>query len=352
MHRTLKNCLLAGVSAAVLGLGVAGPAKAFDQVDWDWTATIDETVTKTVTITIDLTPVGLAMVEDLQVLIGDVNATATVNDINNYRPDGGTDGGVLELQWRYALGGGVYVDPGNSPEVVAGAPGANCTANSFGGPVLGTCVDETDGNGYNGTVYALVDLEDLLGETLDAVTQLPQVVNAATAVGNNVDITADVALQLHEGQFVVGGPCGECDAADEDGVFDNAGLAALAAYFGVNTNLILTGLLGYEALNGNISPASITATATVFDILNATVNNAATAVANNKSITQLYAPDTNGLLIGDVTQFAFADVAATATVYGVDINNYSNLGGTFRPIVNNVATAVGNNLSINVTVAP
>jgi hypothetical protein len=349
MKRTLKTCLLAGASAAALGLMVSGPAKAFDQVDWDWTATIDETIIKNVTITIDLAPVGLGMVEDLQVLIGDVTAVALVDGINNNRPAGEGGTGVFEGQFHYGLGGRAIDDGFNTPGIVILPP------NGCAGPADATCVDETDGaagTGINGTVYVKINLDELVGETLDAVTQLPQVVNAATAVGNNVNITADVALQLHEGQFVVGGPCGECDPAAENTVFhDTALIALIAAVNDVNTNLILAGMLGYEALNGNISPSKITAVATVTNILNATVDNAATAVANNKTVDLTYLPD-NGLLIGDMTQFAYADVAATAVVANVDINNYANLGGTFRPIVNNVATAVGNNLNINVTAAP
>lgn len=54
--------------------------------------------------------------------------------------------------------------------------------------------------------------------------------------------------------------------------------------------------------------------------------------------------------MGDVTQFAFADVTATSKVNDVSLYNYSNLGSSLaRPIESSVATAVGNNKSITVT---
>jgi Na+/H+ antiporter NhaD/arsenite permease-like protein len=90
--------------------------------------------------------------------------------------------------------------------------------------------------------------------------------------------------------------------------------------------------------------AKIRATSTVDGILNATVDSSATAVANNLTVSM----GPNGLLIGDVTQFAYADVTARSKVTDVTLNNYTGLGSLTRPIVSSVATAVGNNASISV----
>ena len=57
-------------------------------------------------------------------------------------------------------------------------------------------------------------------------------------------------------------------------------------------------------------------------------------------------PD-DSLVIADIVQFAFADVSATSSVSNVSLNSYTNLGAV-SPIVNSVATAVGNNKNITV----
>src|ERR1051325_5164043 len=90
-----KMGLMVGVSTLALGMFAAAPATAFDDVDWTWTATVTETVTKDVIINIDIEPTGMVMLEDLQIQIGDVTATSTVNGVYNNQPTGGTDGGLV-----------------------------------------------------------------------------------------------------------------------------------------------------------------------------------------------------------------------------------------------------------------
>jgi hypothetical protein len=53
--------------------------------------------------------------------------------------------------------------------------------------------------------------------------------------------------------------------------------------------------------------------------------------------------------LADLTQFNFANVSASSTVTGVDVNNYANLGVLEGPLVNSVATAIGNNVSFSVS---
>jgi chitinase len=104
----------------------------------------------------------------------------------------------------------------------------------------------------------------------------------------------------------------------------------------------------------------------VDDIINATVDSTATAVTNNMSVDLAYAVpaanvttfqgghhhspalDSDAVMIGDFKQVALSDTSAVSVVTDVSLNKYKNLGGEFRPIVNSVATAVGNNLSISV----
>jgi hypothetical protein len=321
MTTSMKTGLLAGASAIAFGYLAMASAYAFDQVNWRWDATVTEQVNKTVNVNINLEPTGMVMLEDLQIQVGDVTATSEVHDIYNNAPGGGTPPTSLAVQWHYGLGGVLLNDGFNSPEV--------STAN----------VDETDHPpNINGTVTATIDLSTLVSAPIDAVTQLPRVVSAATAVGNNVSITTDVPVQLHEGQFTFGGISGD-SVASSDGV----------ATGGINTNLLLAGLGLLELANGNLVKANISATSDVYNILNASVDSTATAVANNLSVNVAPSSPDNALLIGDATQFSYADVSAASRVHDVTLNNYVNLGSPLgRPIVSSIATAVGNNKSITV----
>jgi hypothetical protein len=173
--------------------------------------------------------------------------------------------------------------------------------------------------------------------SLDAVKELPSVVSSATAVANNTSITGDTAVEIHEGQFAFGGVRN-----------DYIGVPELGFSSG-NSNLDLAALLLIGLGEGVLKKADIEAKSTVYDIKNASVDSSATAVANNLSI-DITANGPNRLLMGDVTQFAIADVKASSKVNDVTLSNYSNLGSALgRPIVSSVATAVGNNKSINVS---
>ncbi|MEX0694027.1 MAG: hypothetical protein WD075_06260 [Rhodospirillales bacterium] len=329
MSRFIKAGLFATASAIALVSTPITPAHAFDQVNWTWNADVTEKVKKTVNVTIDMTPAGMVMVEDLQVNIGDVTATSVVNGIDNTQPqEGGTaDLGIMDIQFHYGLGSsiegeGVVVldDDFKSPEVLSGS------------------VDEGDeAPNINGTVLATIDLGEVdvpATQSFDALTDLPSVVSAATAVANNSSISSDTSLELHEGQFAFN--TGEGSSGGFDGIDTG------------NSNLSLTTVLGIQALNGNLGSSNVEAKSRVFDILNASVDSSATAVVNNMSISLAPAASTDSLVIADIVQFAYADVTATSRVRDISLNNYTGLGGLTSPVVNSVATAVGNNKSITV----
>jgi hypothetical protein len=325
MSRLTKTGLLAGASAIAVTLALAPPALAFDNVDWSWNAAITETITKNVNIDIDINPTGMVMVESLQAHIGNVTATSEVSDItNNQASSGGTvDGGLIDFQFHYGLGNG-------------GAPGEVLDDDFKHPQVIFATVDESDfgEDGINGTVVGSIGIGEITvpaTASLDAATELGSVTSAATAVANNLGVDSDTALQLHIGQFVVGGT-GEGEGGEVS--LPQTG----------NTNLSIAAALGSLVLNGSLQKAMITGTSTVDNIVNATVDSSATAVANNLTVTM----GPNGLLIGDVTQFAYADVSATSTVTNIALSNYTGLGSLTRPIVGSVATAVGNNASISV----
>jgi hypothetical protein len=329
MRATLKTGLLVGASTIALGLiGATTPANAFDTVNWRWDADVDETVTKNVHININLDPKGMVMVEDLQVFVGNVKATSTVYDINNKQPEGNTPDS-LTVKFHYGPGddpGHLVNDGFQSPEV------KSATVNDHDG--------FTNGKFHEGTVSATLDLSKLEKEpAIDAVKELPSVVSTATAVANNTNITTDTAVQLHEGQFAFGGTREPLNVgiSNEDN-----------RWYSGNSNLSLANIL-LGAIGDGLTKSKIDATSTVYEIKNASVDSSATAVANNLNV-KVTASGPDRLLMGDVTQFAYADVTATSKVNDVSLENYFNLGSALgRPIVSSVATAVGNNKSITVT---
>tara|TARA_R110000787_G_scaffold211281_3_gene321127 strand:+ start:72200 stop:73207 length:1008 start_codon:yes stop_codon:yes gene_type:complete len=325
MSSFLKSGLLATASAIALISTPIAPAQAFDAVNWTWDAEVIETVTKDVTVTIDMEPNGMVMVEDLQVNIGDVTATSTVTGVENNQPQGGgvVDLGTQDIQFQYDVDGELIENDFKSDSVV----------DAFND-------ESSGGGGINGTVTVSIDLGEVdvpPTQSFDAVTELPSVVSAATAVANNSSITSDTSLELHEGQF----------AFNVDGENGNGDLFFSDAVDTGNSNLSIALLLGANALTGGIDKANISATSTVSDILNASVDSSATAVTNNLSVSLAPASPDDSLVIADIVQFAFADVSATSSVSNVSLNSYTNLGAV-SPIVNSVATAVGNNKNITV----
>jgi hypothetical protein len=327
MNSLLKNSLLAGASAiAIISMSVS-PSAAFDRVNWQWDATVSEEVTKTVNVNIDIAPVGMVMLEDLQVNIGDVSAKSEVSGVTNTQPQQNGDTvqlGHAAYQFHYGLDGTAIDDEFKSPKIVSALVGEESQA----------------GTDINGTVLVTVDLGEVEvppTERFDALTELPSIVSAATAVANNTNITSSTAVELHEGQFAfntVGEPSGSVDV--QGGVSSD------------NTNLTAANVLGVLALTGQLGVANIEATSKVSDILNASVDSSATAVANNMSLGVTPNAAGDSLVIADVVQFASANVTAKSTVQDITLQNYTNLGGIDRPIVNSVATAVGNNKSITV----
>lgn len=329
MTKRYKTSLLATVSAAALGVIAASPAAAFDRVNWSWDAQVIETVIKDINITADLQPTGMVMVEDLQVFIGDVSATSEVSGIDNNQPGVVGEGdGTQTFDFQYNTSGEIILSDG----------------------VVGGTIDEDspDPNdpSVDGAGSITIDLGLAVGESLDALTELPEVVSAATAVANNTSITSDTMIELHEGQFAFnvqddGNGNGNGNGQGPQVRFESGAETD-------NSNLTAAGVLGVLAISDDLASSQISATSTVSDILNATVDSSATAVANNMSISMEPKSPGDSVLIADIVQFAYADVTATSSVSNVSLNNYTNLGVLDRPIVSSVATAVGNNKSISV----
>lgn len=344
------SALLGSAASAVLALGMASPALAFDNVNWTWNKTIDEVVTKTINITADLEPTGMTEVEKLQIQIGDVNASSTVSGIYN-EPirDGGTGTASVIIDETFSFNADVDDNP--DPSEILGPVDGVDDGDSL---VTATLLDggETDEGADTVTFQIQVEgeipFEFVPTESLDAELELPAVVSSATAVGNNQSITSSVSTQLHDAQILFDVNEGGLSDLDRTDLFATAlGLAATSDATGnTHTNIALS--VALAAATGAIEKAYISADSTVYDIYNATVDSSATAVGNNMNVEVDAVSPGDALLIADITQVSVADVSATSSVYGVSIYGYHNLGAV-SPIVSSTATAVGNNLNITVS---
>jgi hypothetical protein len=316
--------LAASLGVLAAGALAASPAMAFDKVDWTWTVHKYQKEYVDVDVNIDIDATGLVQIEKLQIFLGNSTATA-----NTYWIDNNPGRSYVKVEYQDKV---CYHD---------------------------RCWYETK---WKYEPLALT------------VAQLPEVTNAASAFGNLQAITSDVPIFLHDGQFVA-------NAGEGMNGYDNWGIDPQTAIFGLglalagvggNTHTDLAKVFTWGAVTGVLDKANISATANVGAVFNATVDNSAFAAANliqatiesdlnggdyTHSCNYAYhtctttTPPSNHLLQADITQFAFADVSASANVADVRINGY-DLNGIDRSIVNNVATAIGNAVIINVGPVP
>jgi len=292
---------------------------AFDKVDWNWTVHKYQREYVDVDVNIDIDATGLVQIEKLQIFLGNSKAEAYVSHIYNDADH-------------------TYVKVPRTVEVCKYEYGKQ------------KCWEEVK---YEYEPLALT------------AAQLPEITNAASAFGNLQVIESDVPIFLHDGQFVAnvyGYPSGEyIDPATA--IF---GLGLALSGVGGNTHTDLAKVFTWGAVTGVLDKAHIEAKAEVGYIENATVDNSAFAAANLIQATLESAnvggpttctwsygqkscstPPSDHLFQADITQFAFADVSATAKVHGVSVSGY-DLNGLDRSLVNNVATAIGNAVIIKV----
>jgi len=302
MTKALKSARTLAASLGVLaGVALAAsPAMAFDKVDWNWKVDKYEKEYVDVKVNIDLYPTGLVQVEKLQIFLGNVTADASVYGVYN-----DPDRAYVKVEYQVKK---------------CDAWGHNC---------------------YWTTEYKYEPLAL-------TVAQLPEVKNAASAFGNLQVITSDVPIFLHDGQFVAN-TYGDASLCDPETALFGLGLAL--AGIGGNTHTDLAKVFTWGAVTGVLDKAHISAYANVGYIENATVDNSAFAAANLiQASIESNNPD-NHLFQADITQFAYANVTADAHVSHVGISGY-DLNGLDRPLVNNVATAIGNAVIINVGTIP
>ncbi len=343
-----KALLLASASVMVLGFG-ATSAKAFDDVDWEWNKTVTsiENITINVDDTFDIS--GLVEVEKIQMNVGDVVATSVVTRIdNNAAGDtGGDNGGVVQIDETFTFV--TTTDDSVDPSIVLPAgPNEGNGDGPLSGELLGDTLDEgSDELTLTFRAFGEVEFEPSEINVKDAV-DLPLVESIATAVANNQSIESTVAVNLHDAQFNMGGL----------GFNDGGILRSTNDVVAVDeddsdlltgnshTDILIAATLG--GLLGVVQPGEVSATSEVRDILNAQIDSDATAVGNNLSVEVNASTPGDAFLIADLTQFNYADVSASSTVADINVNDYSNLGVLEGALVSSVATAVGNNVSITV----
>jgi len=331
----LNHARTLAVSLGVLAFGAmaVSPAMAFDEVNWTWHSYVDNYVDVDSYINLNINISGEVQVEKLQIFLGDVHAESTVDHITNtpFYPV------VAEQKREHDKGYG----------------------------------DDNHNHGPAPTTYALFEkhehgrdpgFDKIEVAPLDATTQLPIVLSSATAIGNNQSITSDVPVFLHDGQFVAE-PGNNYDVAwSNPSEYSGYSLVGHAG----NSNTELAALFTLGAVFHVLKEADIKAKSEVYDIKNASVDSSATAVANNMNVTVASDNASNHVVIGDITQFALANVRADSDVHDVSATGYSNMrqlttatlqtsGSTTdipvsvpTPFVSSVATAIGNNASITV----
>ena len=342
-----KTLFLASASVLVLGLGAPSTAQAFDNIEWNWNNDVNSSVDVDIDVTDTLDVSGLVQIEKIQMNIGDVTAISTVEGINN-NPPGSAEGTVTaNFNTEIDLTAEYDDNAANNPitDVVinsAGLTGSNGAGN----------VNNNGGNTVNMTFdldgQVEVDLSEVTFEGINDAVDLPEVTSAATAVANNQSLSSTVSMNLNDAQYNFGG---------FSGFFEDAPTQRIAAPLndsvnteGANGNLHTDILLGATLAGalGIITPGEVSATSSVTDITNASVDSSATAVANNLTVDLQANTVGDAFLIADLNQFNYADVSATSSVTDVTVNNYANLGALDGALVNSIATAVGNNVSITV----
>ncbi len=274
---------LAVAIGLVSGMMMASQAQAFDKVDWDWDGQVNTDVDIDVYIDPKIKdPGGLVMIESFQKQIGDVSSEAIVSDVSYGAAEAGTPS--IDL----------LDSTSSSSFAISGAHSSKhgSSASAAAAAAAEASVD----------VYVTYE-----GSTPNPdITKLESLENAATSVGNNVSVDSDAMVNLHNEQFLAGSG-------------------------------------GYFFYPGT---AEVESLAKVDNILNLSVDNAATSVGNNMSVT-LDSTDIDSALIADNTQMSFANISSTAKVSNITLD-LPPAGSFDGPVINNAATSVGNNMSVSV----
>lgn len=320
-----KSLLLASASIMVLGLGVSSPAQAFDSVDWNW----DKQVTNVENITINVNDTfdwsGLVEIEKIQANIGDVTATSIVTDINNNVPSAGDGNGDGFVTIDDTFHIKTETDDSTNPSGIVATSPELGSNGNLSGEVL------AGGTLDEGTDELNIDFH-VFGEVpLDAVE---------VGVNDAIDLpkVESAATAVANNQSIDSSVAVNLHDAqynfggfgtDVERTANLQELAFVGAAADQTDNAHTDAVLGLTIAGalGLITPGEVTANSSVTNILNASVDSSATAVGNNLNVNVDPATQGDAFIIADLTQFNYADVTANSLVADVDINGYTNFGG-------------------------
>jgi len=348
--RILNKKILSSAAAVAMIAAMPSAAFAFDGVEWNWDNDVTQITTLDVHVRTNVDTTGLTQVEKLQVQIGDVNASSIVDGVTNNQP-AGAGGGVGTFSETFTFETDINQNVAADDDIVPAGPiTQNGITGNFDGGFTSENMFGPNGTGEFAELTFTVDGTVTVDPTdsLDAELNLPSVESAATAVGNNQSIASDVATYLHDGQFLFDVQ-GDDDQLGFEDVVGGLAAVALGSEFIDNSHTAFAVGATVLGITGTIEKANVDSISAVSDIINARVDSSATAVGNNMSVdvNSDGTPNGDSVLIADMTQFALADISASSSVGGVTVSNYTNLAKV-NPLVSSAATAVGNNVSINV----
>ncbi|MEZ5918543.1 MAG: hypothetical protein R3D66_01005 [Alphaproteobacteria bacterium] len=325
-----KKLLLASAAVMALGLGAPSSAQAFDEVNWTWNVDANKEIDEHVDINVEISPSGMVTVEGLQENIGNVSSTSTVSNINNNTPGIGEDGVVfidetMTVDTTFPLTQGAGDTQDSTNDNVFDDPNGLLT-----GTVEQASLTE-NANSFSHSVdinvQGEVELEAIEG--VNNAVDLPKVENTATSVANNYSLESSVASNVNVGQLNYGGfnvsEPGSTQFGD-DPILDQQQYLGQTYDSVDNAHVAKAYTAGLAAALGIITQGEVTANASVYDINNATVENTATAVGNNISIDIAAATPADAFLVADLTQFNYANTTATANVSNVSLDNYTGFG--------------------------
>ena len=401
--RFSKTALMGGVAALALGIssvGVTTEAQAFDVVTWNWDLDVLETVDKQVTIDVTVNPIGDITDQIMQLHVGNIATYSSVNGVYNIPIRDKELKPVEGYKAEYVLD----VDVDAKLDLEISEKGDRDDAAILQGYfVYGfgrlssfrPSGGEIGGGFFEGRAFASIDadldfelditkteslvIHGLRHVPLDAPTELPEVRSVATSVGNSINIESDTMVQEHSLQITSDSIWADRDLefppiftdvdvsvnADYDLTLNGANVSTSNVFH----NLAITRMLAANA--GFIDKAQITSESYVDNIYNASVDSQATSAGNVKTITLDTDNAQNAVVLADITQVAIADLSATSIVGsprricreilceqpsglvnglggGITIYGYNNFGALDKPIVNSVATSIGN--AVNITV--
>jgi hypothetical protein len=409
--KALKSARTLAASLGVLAIGAlaASPAMAFDNLEWNWQKDIEQKEEIDVKINLDIDITGMVEVEKLQIFLGDAEAESLVHDIYNkpIRPTEEVGGGNPPPPPPKNHYG--YDNKGNHGGNNCGPTrrGGHCDDND--GPkdppkVVVKPLDATT------QLPIVLSSASAIGNNQSISSDVPIFLHDGQFVADvKEERRGGGGDNCGPSGRCQDTPVFNPDAlasASSGGGFDRNGGHYDPGPQG-NLHTLIAGLFGLGAVTGELKHANIEATSKVWEVRNVSVDSSATAVANNISVNLASDVDgststagsrqsggnscggggnhrgsggsngcgnddndigtiSNHVVIADITQFALANVTATSHVKDVQAEGYKNMrelttstlstkegepGYTIdvpTPWVSSVATAVGNNVSINV----